>query len=232
MGRHNKSLVCTWNYVLDPVDGHQTSAVNGVGLGIVVSGSGTRVEDCYLDTVPLVINMTGSASLITGNLFLKNASVVLSAPKWQLPSVKTGVRDLIITNNMFNCFDNAQVGACEKGAVILDETGSQFGGVFGTRVESNLVASAAGYKSTKARKRAQVQAAKSVLLDFSAELLFPRAPLANGTASCTLWDGAPVPHSLSANVTGAPLSLEVYFAEAWSGTVECSVDQSPARAAL
>ena len=67
-----------WNYVLDEVDRHQvskradysctsltcsltqTSLVNGAGVGILVDSPPGRVEDCYLDTVPLVINGTAS----------------------------------------------------------------------------------------------------------------------------------------------------------------------------
>jgi hypothetical protein len=71
-----------WNYVCDPVDGHQSAAIDGVGLGIVVSSGGARIEDCYLDTVPLLVNVSSSKSLyIAGNLFLKNASIILSSPR-------------------------------------------------------------------------------------------------------------------------------------------------------
>lgn len=75
-----------WNYVLDPVDGHQSSAIDGKGFGIVVSAGGARIEDCYLDTVPLLVNMSSSKSLyIAGNLFLKNASIILSSPRCARP---------------------------------------------------------------------------------------------------------------------------------------------------
>ena len=75
-----------WNYVCDPVDGHQSSAINNVGLGIVVSDGGARIEDCYLDTVPLLVNMSSSKSVyIAGNLFLKNASIILSSPRYDVP---------------------------------------------------------------------------------------------------------------------------------------------------
>lgn len=79
--------------------------MNGVGLGLIATKGSARVEDCYLDTVPLVVNFTnGGALVVTGNLFLKNASVVMrhGYPKGP-PATVDGTR---ITNNDFHCSDS------------------------------------------------------------------------------------------------------------------------------
>jgi hypothetical protein len=56
-----------WNYVADPRDQHQSSAIDGSGLGIVVKGGGARIEDCYLDTVPLVLNISGGGKFLVSS---------------------------------------------------------------------------------------------------------------------------------------------------------------------
>eukprot|EP00937_MAST-01D_sp_MAST-1D-sp2_P006614 g6614.t1 len=222
-----------WNYVAHPADGHQTSAVDGAGLGIVVASAGARVENCYLDTVPLVLNVTGGAghTLVSGNLFLKNASVLLSAPRWARPSARTGVTGITVTDNVFSCKASAQFGACEAGAVLLDETGSRFGGdIADVRVDGNEVDADAGYRATRARKALAVRNATGATLDFSGSLLFPAAALRNGSAACTLREGPPVAHAVRTDDPRAPgavpLALRVQFDRRWSGVVECTVDQS------
>ena len=225
-----------WNYVADPADGHQSSAIDGVGLGIVVSGGGARIEDCYLDTVPLLVNMSGSKSVyIAGNLFLKNASIILSSPKWLRPDVHTGVSRLVITNNMLNCFHNPPAEVCPDSFVVLDETGSKFGAVTDSRVEGNSVAQGARYQGTRSRMKVAVNGSRSVQLNFSDSLLFPFAPIAHGSASCSLRDGSPVDFAV---ISGDPevdrRTIRVDFGtaadgqRAWTGVVECTVDQSTA----
>lgn len=222
------SGVHPWNYVTDPQDGHQTSAVDGIGLGMVVSNGGARVENCYLDTVPLLINVTGDSAhvVVTGNLFLKNSSVILSGPRWEKPTARTGVARLIITDNVFLCNDNKQFGRCESDAIVLDETGSRFGSIIDTRVAGNEVDPDAGYRATIARRSATVHAAEIAELDFTGALLFPQAAVANGTVGCVLSDGPPVAFSIRAASPDAPLKLVVLFADQWTGTVGCTVDQS------
>ena len=219
-----------WNYITDPADGHQTSAVDGAGLGIVVTSGGARIEDCYLDTVPLVLNITGGTSehtLVTGNLFLKNASVILSAPRWPHSS-HTSVSGIVITENIFSCNTNPSFGSCERGAVILDETGSRFHAVHDTRVERNHVDPDAGYRSTRARRTGHVKDLNSIILDFTDDLLFPSAAIINGSATCTLINGVPTVYSLTLGpATGVTaLQLRVNFAQPWTGQVQCTVDQS------
>ena len=114
--------------------------------------------------------------------------------------------------------------------MVLDETGSRFGSVRNTKMDDNRVDNDAGYRSTRARRTARVKDSSSVLLDFSHDLLFPSAPLINGSAICTLINGDPVAHSLrlgpdtSSGLTS--LQLRVDFGQAWSGRVQCTVDQS------
>merc|ERR1712096_217914 len=88
-----------WNYVSAP-DGHQSSAIDGAGLGIVVTTGAARIEDCYVDTMPILINVIGGDLIVTGNLFLKNASIILRSPQWKRPTARTGVKKLIITNKL------------------------------------------------------------------------------------------------------------------------------------
>ena len=183
--------------------------------------------------MPLVLNVSSghdSHILVTGNLFLKNASVILSAPRWRHTTTTTGVDSFVITGNMFSCKSDPSFGACEREAVILDQTGSHFGSVRNTKIEDNRVDNDAGYRSTKARRTVRAENTSSVLLDFSQDLLFPSAPLINGSATCTLINGNPVTHSLRLGpdeLSGlTSLQLRVDFGQTWSGQVQCTVDQS------
>lgn len=171
---------------------------------------------------------------MSGNLFLKNSSVILSAPRWKRPEIRTGMKELTVTQNVFSCHANPQFGSCERGAVLLDETGSRFGDVLDTEVYGNIVDADAGYRSTRARMKARVNASTSVQLDFKEALLFPEAALASGSAMCSLRDGPPVAFALRTSdperrqpqQLDDPLMLLVEFGASWTGVVECTVDQS------
>lgn len=145
-----------WNYINDPADGHQTSNAKGLqGVGILVTGSGGRIHESYLDTVPIVVN--GSSVDVRNNWFFRNASVVVRASKWQHP-VASGVTGLVVTGNLFTCYAQDKSVAphgCATGAVLLDEDragGRWFGDVLDSVVAGNTVSPDIGLRSTQARK--------------------------------------------------------------------------------
>ena len=134
--------------------------------------------------------------------------------------MRTGVDRLVVTNNVLNCFHNPPHEVCPSQFVVLDETGSKFGRVTNSRVEGNDVAHGAGYQGTRSRMRMPVKATRSVQLDFSEALLFSSAPIANGTAACTLRDGLPVDFSISSADLGGGddwRSMRVDLGAIWTG---------------
>ena len=134
--------------------------------------------------------------------------------------MRTGVDRLVITNNVLNCFHNPPEEVCPSQFVVLDETGSKFGDVTNSRIEWNDVAHGAGYKGTRSRMVVAVKDSRSVQLDFRQSLLFSSAPIANGSASCTLRDGAPISFSVNSVNRGDSddwRSILVDFGAAWTG---------------
>lgn len=137
--------------------------------------------------------------------------------------MRTDVDRLVITNNMLNCFHNPPEQVCPAQFVVLDETGSKFGRVTNSRIEGNDVAHGAGYLGTRSRIAMAVTAARSVQLDFRQSLLFSSAPIANGSATCTLRDGVPV--EFAVNPTGLEdggdwRSMRVDFGAVWTGAYD------------